>query len=351
MGYPALVALTALVPAVLAHTETFPPHYQNLRGGASSDLVDSLSSLKEILEKLETKVKAPAPSAEPIVVDPQVGDLVRVRPDIDKPKFDWGEASHSSVGRLTWYFEDRCTVDFPTHANWNGLLSELERVSAEEEEEASADAAPAAKLAVGAQVRLRPGAAEPEGGWGAAGPPTEGATNCSSWLGVVAALSDKGDEEVTVVLLTGARWVGVPASLELLEDLDGSADGGDGAGGPRERGGTERDGIVPLGSSRGRRWEPSRRRIGEGEGGRKSPLFSSFGSSFSASSPSSSADVRKARLPVPPGRMPGVPAPTWLGWTLGAAFAQITTSTRPGMASNSFAWGIGGIRLARRQNG
>ena len=320
---------TALVSA---RADFFPPSLANLRGGASNDLVDSLTSLKELLNKLETRVKTPPPTVEPLVVDPQVGDLVRVRPDVEQPKFDWGEATHTSVGRLTWYFEDRCTVDFPKHPGWNGLLSELERVSAdeeEEEEEEAGDEAPALALAVGMQVRLRPGAAPPDGGWGAAGPPAEDSANLTSWVGEVEALGADG-EEVTVVLEHGARWTGVASSLDVLEDPDA----------PRDR-----SDVDPTARLR-RLGERSRRRGSAAGGTPRAPLFSALGSSFSASSAPapSGADVRRARLTVPPARLPGVPAPTWLGWTLGAAFAQV--ATRPGGVST-----LGGRRRRRAGSG
>ena len=254
---PLLMLSTALVSA---RADFFPPSLANLRGGASNDLVDSLTSLKELLNKLETRVKTPPPTVEPLVVDPQVGDLVRVRPDVEQPKFDWGEATHTSVGRLTWYFEDRCTVDFPKHPGWNGLLSELERVSAdeeEEEEEEAGDEAPALALAVGMQVRLRPGAAPPDGGWGAAGPPAEDSANLTSWVGEVEALGADG-EEVTVVLEHGARWTGVASSLDVLEDPDA----------PRDR-----SDVDPTARLR-RLGERSRRRGSAAGGTPRAPLFS-----------------------------------------------------------------------------
>ena len=139
---------SVLLIASAASLSSVPPHLLKLRAGAhEGDLVDSLSSLKELLDALTTKVRsaaaaAPAPSPpplqqqqqqqqqqpplEPELVDPVIGNHVRVRPGVE-PAFEWGDVLPSSVGRLIWFQEDRCTVDFPTHSSWNGLLSEMER--------------------------------------------------------------------------------------------------------------------------------------------------------------------------------------------------------------------------------
>ena len=118
----------------------------------------------QLLAALDSKVRensipatasAPAPSGEPRIVDPSVGDLVRVRPGIF-PKYEWGEATSSSIGRLIDFEGDHCVVDFPAHAQWHGLLSEMEKV------EPSPAALPPL---VGDSVRVRPSVAEPAYGW------------------------------------------------------------------------------------------------------------------------------------------------------------------------------------------
>jgi hypothetical protein len=126
------------VMLVVATTSALPhATLARLRGGTSKEpsLLESLASLKTLLASLEAKVKvpegppvAPAQAGPPVLVDPSVGDMVRVRPDVKHPKFDWGDATPQSVGRLVWYHEDRCIVDFPAQHGWNGLLSEMERV-------------------------------------------------------------------------------------------------------------------------------------------------------------------------------------------------------------------------------
>ena len=330
----AIVAPWADVGTFAKSASTFS--HLRLRGGAEQDssLVDSLSSLKEVLKELESKVKTgPAPAsapssveASPVLVDPEVGMLVRVRPDVKDPKFDWGAASPSSVGRLVFYHEERCVVDFPTHVGWNGLLTELERVDAQPADEETAEEPPSL---VGARVRLRPGAAAPEGGWGTAGPPSEAeAANSSSWVGEVTSVHEQalGGAEVTVSFPEGVSWMGALSDVDLVEPEPKSAVAGVSED-PRASGGggSERDGSAQT--ARGELWERSR------DGARPHPLFSSFGS-FSASTPSAGgANLRRPpRLSIPPSRMPGVPAPTWLGWTLGATFAQL--AKRPGKSTS-----------------
>ena len=151
------------------HTAAGPRPPLVLRGGgeAESELLDSLTTAKLRLLALENRLKTSresetrsragkAESLEPVLADPEAGDRVRVRRDVERPHFEWGEGvDHASVGRLTWFSGPRCTVDFPRHPGWNGLLSEMERV------------APARDLArVGDAVRVRREVAQPAYGWG-----------------------------------------------------------------------------------------------------------------------------------------------------------------------------------------
>ena len=134
-----------------------------LRGGggeSSSDLLNSLQTVKTRLSKLEDRLKSsrrePEKQPEPVLAEPETGDRVRVRRDVERPRFDWGDGvDHDSVGRITWFSGPRCTVDFPRHPEWNGLLAEMERV------------APGRELAcVGDQVRVRRDVSQPAYGWG-----------------------------------------------------------------------------------------------------------------------------------------------------------------------------------------
>jgi len=99
-------------------------------------------------------------------VEIKVGDRVRVKPSITTPKHNWGRnVTHKSVGVvkgksctislhksfiikksslqykcynmnlfcLDIKDDDSLVVDFPGHANWKGILSEIERVTNDEE--------------------------------------------------------------------------------------------------------------------------------------------------------------------------------------------------------------------------
>ncbi|KAL0216548.1 hypothetical protein P9112_008732 [Eukaryota sp. TZLM1-RC] len=57
-----------------------------------------------------------------------IGDLVRVKPDISNPRFRWGNVTHSSIGIVTRVEEAKCKVDFENHRNWAALCAELEVV-------------------------------------------------------------------------------------------------------------------------------------------------------------------------------------------------------------------------------
>ena len=100
--------------------------------GSDTALLNNLQVLKKRLETLETRLKESPRSGDdvPVMADPETGDRVRVRRNVKRPRFDWGDGvSHDSVGRLTWFCGDRCTVDFPRHPEWNGMLAEMERAA------------------------------------------------------------------------------------------------------------------------------------------------------------------------------------------------------------------------------
>jgi hypothetical protein len=67
------------------------------------------------------------------LVDPSVGDMVRVRPDVKHPKFDWGDATPQSVGRLVWYHEDRaqCVNGVDSRASEEMLIQSASKGVAE----------------------------------------------------------------------------------------------------------------------------------------------------------------------------------------------------------------------------
>lgn len=90
-----------------------------LRGGGApeSELLDSLNTAKLRLHALEHRLKTSrdtrvsdtgaspdrAEGMEPVLAEPEAGDRVRVRRDVETPRFEWGEGvDHASVGRLIW---------------------------------------------------------------------------------------------------------------------------------------------------------------------------------------------------------------------------------------------------------
>ena len=79
------------------------------------------------------------------MVRPRVGDRVRVKSSLTKPKYNWGQVTSTSIGKLTRIDDDGdCRVDFPEQSDWNGLLSEMEVVGTSATE----------AVAVGARVKI-----------------------------------------------------------------------------------------------------------------------------------------------------------------------------------------------------
>ena len=138
MLFVALAYLTANPSASSAAKGQFqiPPHLLRLRAGGSdesADLVSSLETLKTLLSSLDAKVRdqpvaAPPTAPEPpLLVEPSVGDLVKMRSGLH-PKFEWGDVTSGSIGRLVDFEGELCVVNFPAHPGWHGLLSEMEKV-------------------------------------------------------------------------------------------------------------------------------------------------------------------------------------------------------------------------------
>ncbi|KAG9269564.1 E3 ubiquitin-protein ligase KEG-like [Astyanax mexicanus] len=59
----------------------------------------------------------------------RIGDRVRVKASIQTPKYQWGDASHKSVGVITTLKGDDMVVNFPEHSGWKGRNSEMELVT------------------------------------------------------------------------------------------------------------------------------------------------------------------------------------------------------------------------------
>jgi len=58
-----------------------------------------------------------------------VGDRVRVRADVRRPRYDWGSGvTHESIGTIDRINDASCHVNFPNHHGWHGVLDEMERV-------------------------------------------------------------------------------------------------------------------------------------------------------------------------------------------------------------------------------
>jgi hypothetical protein len=56
----------------------------------------------------------------------KVGDVVRVRPSVERPWLGWNGCSHASVGTVVITTLSGCFVDFPGIRIWFGWRSELE---------------------------------------------------------------------------------------------------------------------------------------------------------------------------------------------------------------------------------
>ena len=79
------------------------------------------------------------------MIRPRVGDRVRVKSSVTKPKYNWGQVKSTSIGKLTRIDDDGdCCVNFPEQSGWTGLLTEMEVVGASATE----------VVAVGARVKI-----------------------------------------------------------------------------------------------------------------------------------------------------------------------------------------------------
>ncbi|CAE7409263.1 KEG [Symbiodinium natans] len=56
----------------------------------------------------------------------QVGDMVRVRDDVENPRHGWGSVQRGDHGRVTAINEENATVNFPSQSGWAGNIDELE---------------------------------------------------------------------------------------------------------------------------------------------------------------------------------------------------------------------------------
>ncbi|XP_066533400.1 uncharacterized protein [Hoplias malabaricus] len=127
-----------------------------------------------------------APSAEHF----RIGDRVRVKASVSTPKFQWGEASHISVGVVTVLNGEKMTVDFPEHKSWKGIVSEMELLPS-----------PAfCRLKVGDKVHVKASVKDPNYGWGSVSHKS---------VGEIKAL------KMTVDFPEQSGWIAEPSEMEL----------------------------------------------------------------------------------------------------------------------------------------
>ncbi|XP_067273527.1 uncharacterized protein [Pseudorasbora parva] len=137
-------------------------------------------------------------------VDIKVGDRVRVKPSITTPKHNWGRnVTHKSVGVVKDIKGDgSLVVDFPGHANWKGILSEMERVTNDDEINGSSSLD--SNIKIGDKVRVKPSVVTPTHKWGAV-------THKS--IGVVKKIQG---ESLTVDFPEQKNWTGMVSEMEIV---------------------------------------------------------------------------------------------------------------------------------------
>ncbi|XP_039549152.1 tripartite motif-containing protein 5-like isoform X2 [Pimephales promelas] len=140
-------------------------------------------------------------------VDIKVGDRVRVKPSITTPKHNWGRnVTHKSVGVVKDIKDDdSLVVDFPGHANWKGILSEIERVTNDEE---NGPSSLESNIKIGDKVRVKPSVVTPTHKWGAV-------THKS--IGVVKKIQG---ESLTVDFPEQKNWTGLVSEMEIVAGAD-----------------------------------------------------------------------------------------------------------------------------------
>ncbi|XP_043075906.1 tripartite motif-containing protein 65 isoform X4 [Puntigrus tetrazona] len=131
--------------------------------------------------------------------DMSVGDRVRVKPSITTPKHNWGRnVTHKSVGVLKDIKDDgSVVVDFPGHANWKGLLAEMELVTNNDEIEIQDDSL------------------------------TVDFSEQKNWTGIVSEMevvasagSEIHDESLIVDFPEHKQWTGLVSEMELVTGAD-----------------------------------------------------------------------------------------------------------------------------------
>ncbi|KAL6486449.1 hypothetical protein MHYP_G00058410 [Metynnis hypsauchen] len=137
-----------------------------------------------------------APSAD--LGNFRVGDRVRVKASVSSPKYDWGRASHGSVGVVTAISGESMTVDFPEHKSWKAAVSEMEL----------APNADSGNFRIGDRVRVKASVSSPKYDWGRAS---------HSSVGVVTAING---ESLTVDFPEHKSWKAAVSEMELAPSTD-----------------------------------------------------------------------------------------------------------------------------------
>ncbi|XP_076119306.1 E3 ubiquitin/ISG15 ligase TRIM25-like [Alosa pseudoharengus] len=100
-------------PYVTLPKVTFKPQF------SFSEIIKPVApSLKEKVEKFLSAINKGF----------RIGDKVRVKASVKKPKYSWGAVTHQSVGVVKSLHSDCIRVDFPVNSNWGADPSELELV-------------------------------------------------------------------------------------------------------------------------------------------------------------------------------------------------------------------------------
>ena len=79
--------------------------------------------LKDTEEKVSSFLSSMGMTGEATSL--RVGQKVRVRADVEEPKYGWGAVSHSSVGVIKSISGRSVTVNFPEQSGWDTIKSEL----------------------------------------------------------------------------------------------------------------------------------------------------------------------------------------------------------------------------------
>ncbi|XP_036437812.1 E3 ubiquitin-protein ligase KEG-like isoform X2 [Colossoma macropomum] len=124
----------------------------------------------------------------------RIGDRVRVKASVSSPKYEWGSASHKSVGVVTAINGEKMTVDFPEHKSWKAAVSDMEL----------APSADSGYFRVGDRVRVNASVSSPKYGWGDVS---------HTSVGVVTAVDG---EKMTVDFPEHKSWTAAASEMELV---------------------------------------------------------------------------------------------------------------------------------------